>query len=131
MDQPAFSRQRIVVELPDVAKRFAPAVALLALALTSPAGAAIPWTHVASVSVAATSTPVLAINTARVMLLLINDSNTDIYCNLSGGAAVVGEGVRLNASGGNFYETGPLTPSGAIACIHGSTGTKKLIPSWH
>jgi hypothetical protein len=76
------------------------------------------------VAVATTSTSVLA-EGLHSLQILVNDSDTTIYCNLAGGAAVVGEGVRLNAAGGNLFLDGVHTTT--VACIHGGTGTKNVL----
>lgn len=80
------------------------------------------------VAVAITSTAVVAANTQRQYLLLVNDSDTDIYLKL-GEAAVVNQGIRLNANGGNF-EMSSLVGNlyqGAINGIHAGAATKKLL----
>jgi len=81
------------------------------------------------VSVGVASTTVIAANTSRKSLLIVNDSDTTVYLNLAGDAAVLNEGVRLN-SGGSSYEMsaglGNLV-TGAIAGIHGGSGTKLLL----
>jgi len=73
------------------------------------------------VSVGNTSTSVLASNGSRKSFAVVNDSDEEIYLNLSG-TAVMNEGVRLNASGGNF-STDQYT--GAVTAIC-SSGTKNL-----
>jgi hypothetical protein len=55
-----------------------------------------------AVSVGIASTIVRAANVDRRYLLLVNDSDTDIYVAL-GAAAVLNTGIRLNAGGG-WYE---------------------------
>ncbi len=82
----------------------------------------------AAVSVTTSSTEVLAANAARGLVLLVNDSDTVIYCKI-GVAAAVNQGVRLNASGGSWELSahfGNLDPR-AINCIHGGTGGKTLL----
>lgn len=104
---------------------------VLALALLVPASASaerISYTH-AAISVAATSTSALAApasSNARRIVILQNDSDTVIYCNLAGGSAVVNQGVRINANGGTFL-LDVVTPALAIACIHGGSGSKTLL----
>lgn len=78
------------------------------------------------VSVGTASTTVLAAKTDRRFLLLINDSDTTIYCTISSIPAVVGRGARLNANGGSLFMD-VVVPSGGINCING-TGSKNLIP---
>lgn len=53
------------------------------------------------VSVGVASTVVVAANNARRGLVLVNDSDSDIYI-ARGTAAVVGSGIKLNAGGGTF-----------------------------
>jgi|TARA_Y100000310_G_scaffold342905_1_gene448170 hypothetical protein len=63
------------------------------------------------VSVGNTSTTIIALNASRRFVLIVNDSDEDIYLNLSG-TAVINEGIRINANGGNYYEdiyTGIIT----------------------
>lgn len=73
------------------------------------------------VSVGDTSTTVLVLNTARIAAILVNDSDEEIYINLSG-TAVMNEGIRLNAYGGSLIET---EYTGLITGICAS-GTKNL-----
>ncbi len=81
-----------------------------------------------TIAINSTSTAVLAESPSRTILILQNDSDTTIYCNLSGGAAVAGQGVRLPASGGGIVlDVQP--PNSAVACIHGGSGTKNLLVS--
>jgi hypothetical protein len=80
------------------------------------------------VDVAATSTAVIAANSSRKYLILINDSDTTIYLSF-GGAAQLYAGVRLNSNGGS-YEMGAAfgnNYTGAVYAIHGSTDTKRLL----
>ncbi len=84
-------------------------------------------TH-AAVNVTTSSGQVLAANANRLYALLVNDSDTVIYVKL-GAAAVLNEGIRINASGGS-YEMSALLGNlyaGAINGIHGGTGNKVLM----
>jgi hypothetical protein len=90
-----------------------------------PALAGIALVH-SAVNVGATSTEVLGSSTTRRILLMQNDSDTDIYCKLDGTAATINAGVRLNANGGGFV-LDVVAPSGAVYCIHGSTGNKIIL----
>ena len=79
------------------------------------------------IAVAASSTLVLpATRIIRSLLVLINDSDTTIYCNLTGAAAVANEGIRLNANGGSILLDVSVTSS-AVYCIHGGSGDKTLL----
>jgi len=82
-----------------------------------------------AVNIATSSTQAIAaasVGVQRKLLILINDSDTTIYCNIAGGTAVANEGVRLNASGGNIVMDVAITFS-AVNCIHGGTGSKVLL----
>jgi len=71
---------------------------------------------------------VLAANASRRYVLLINDTATVIYVEL-GAAAVVNEGIRLNANGGR-YAMAPALGNlylGAIHGIHGGAGNQVLL----
>ena len=52
-------------------------------------------------SIGATTTVALAANTARLYALFVNDSSEEIYLKL-GAAAVMNQGIRLNAYGGSY-----------------------------
>jgi hypothetical protein len=52
-------------------------------------------------SVLITSTAIVAKNTARLHLVIINDSSNIIYLGI-GTAAVANKGIRLNANGGSY-----------------------------
>jgi hypothetical protein len=83
-------------------------------------------THTA-VNVTAVSGAALAANADRLYALCINDSDEVIYLKL-GAAAVVNEGIRLNADGGS-YEMSAAEGNlylGAINAIHGGAGNKVL-----
>lgn len=66
-----------------------------------------------NVSVATSSTAILAKNTARNHAIIINDSSNVIYLGL-GTAAVANKGIRLNASGGSYEINGDNLFIGAI-----------------
>ena len=126
------ARQRVPAWLGKLADRVGPPVLALALltAAAAPAHAgSISFTHPATVNCAVTSTTALAAPTVYQMprnVILQNDSDTDIYLNVAGGAAVVNAGVRLNANGGTWTME-PDVPIAAITCIHGGSGTKRLL----
>ncbi|MHB9134742.1 MAG: hypothetical protein ACYDBB_27040 [Armatimonadota bacterium] len=83
----------------------------------------------AAVEVGATSTSVAAANADRKYLLLVNDSDTDIYVNLTGGAAALHAGVLLKPGGG-FYEmtlgSGNVSTT-AVRAIHEGVGAKVVL----
>lgn len=83
-------------------------------------------THTAP-TIGNTTTTALAANASRVYALLVNDSDEVIYIKL-GAAAVLNQGIRLNASGGSYEmsrQVGNLY-TGAINAICAS-GSKKLL----
>lgn len=79
-------------------------------------------------SVATSTTECLDAEAARVYALLINDSDTAIYCKV-GADAAVNQGVRIDASGGSRTMSPGLynNSNSAINCIHGGAGTKTLL----
>ena len=84
-------------------------------------------THTA-INVTTSTGEALAANTSRRWLLIENDSDTAIYCKV-GVAAVLNQGIRLNANGGS-WELSPRLGNyntGAVNCIHGGTGNKVLL----
>lgn len=82
-----------------------------------------------TISVGATDTLVLAENQRRTYCLIQNDSDTTVYIKMGGGAAVVGQGIRLVPNGGSFE----MSPRNAnldmteIRGIHGAAGSKSLL----
>ena len=63
------------------------------------------------VTVALNSTTIIAANSDRRFVVIVNDSDEDVYLNLSG-TAVINEGIRINANGGSYVEdiyTGIIT----------------------
>lgn len=84
-------------------------------------------THTA-VNCAATSTQLVAASSSRRYLLIVNDSDTDIYIKL-GATAVAHEGILLKAEGGAF-ESSPaydLLFMGAVNGIHAGSGNKVVL----
>ena len=82
------------------------------------------------VAVATSTTQLLAANADREWVLLVNDSDTVIYVK-AGVAAVVNEGIRLNASGGSLELSARLgnLDTRVINAIHGGAATKNLLIS--
>ncbi len=83
-------------------------------------------THTA-ISVGTSSTAAITSSAIiRKLLILQNDSDTVIYCNLAGAAAVANQGIRLNANGGSLFMD--VTVSKPIVnCIHNGSGSKTLL----
>lgn len=84
-----------------------------------------------AVSCATTTTEALAANTSRISALLINDGATVIYMKI-GEAAVLNQGIRLNASGGSYYMTagdGNLDTE-AVNCIVASGTETIMVTEW-
>jgi len=79
-----------------------------------------------TIQVSTTSTIVLPANSNRKYLLIVNDSDTNMYLSF-GTDAVVNEGIPISASGN--YELQPwFISTQAINVIHGGTiGTKNLL----
>jgi len=104
---------------------YAPLVATTSCG-TPPTSAALTLTH--SVVNVNGNTAVLAANTARRYLLIINDSDTTIYLRLQSGAAVVNSGIRLNPNGGS-YELTLATElyTGAIRATHAGGAVDKVL----
>jgi hypothetical protein len=76
------------------------------------------------VAVGATSTTVLTANDGRKYCALVNDSDEAIYVSL-GTAAVMNQGIRLNANGGSLEIAGERPYRGAIYAIC-TSGSKNL-----
>lgn len=79
------------------------------------------------VTVGATTTQIVAANANRKYLLLINDSDENIYLKL-GAAGVINAGIRLNANGGS-YEMFAIVGNIYTGAINGicASGSKKLL----
>lgn len=68
---------------------------------------------------------VLAANASRKRCIIVNDSTSVVYLNIVGGAAVIGSGIRLNASGGSYDDEGSTQQ--AISGIAGSAGSNVTV----
>lgn len=77
------------------------------------------------VNVTATSTQILAANADRLYAAIVNASDTDIWISL-GAAAVLDQGIPLNAHGGNYEITWENLYKGVIYGIHGGVGNKRV-----
>lgn len=88
-----------------------------------------------SVNVGTASTAVLTENLARMEVIIVNDSAATVYLRLSTAAtlpgtapiAALGEGIRLNASGGSWSSENYTGPVSAIATAAGSNVTVTAI----
>jgi len=76
------------------------------------------------VTVGNTTTEVVAANTARKLLSLVNDSDEAIYIAI-GTPAVMNKGARLNANGGTYNVPESILIRGAVNAIC-SSGSKNL-----
>lgn len=77
------------------------------------------------VAVGATSVEVVAAQSQRKYLLLVNDSNATIYVHLGTADAVINTGIRLNANGGALEISGERLYRGKITAIS-SAASKNL-----
>lgn len=101
-------------------------VLIFTLALTARAAEQVTPIHTA-VNVTTSSTAV--VTTAAIfrrLLILINDSDETMYCNLAGAAAALNQGIRLNSGGGNILLDVTVSKT-AVNCIHGGTGNKVIL----
>ena len=60
-----------------------------------------------SVTVGSTSTLIKSANASRKLLVLVNDSDVVLFLSL-GSAAVMNQGIRLNANGGSIVLANPI-----------------------
>jgi hypothetical protein len=79
-----------------------------------------------SATVGVASSTVVASNTARTGLVLVNDSSLIIYLSLNGDAEV-NKGIRLNANGGSFTMQSSTFSTGAIKAIATGAGANLCI----
>jgi len=77
-----------------------------------------------NVTVADSSTQVLAANSNRKLLILVNDSDEAIYVSL-GATATLNNGIRLNSNGGSVALDDPIY-KGVVNAISVS-GSKKIV----
>ena len=77
-----------------------------------------------NVSIGTSSTQVLAANSGRKLLILVNDSDEPIYVSL-GATATLNNGIRLNASGGALALDNPIF-KGVVNAIS-ANGSKTLV----
>jgi len=77
------------------------------------------------VDVGVASTLILALNADRLYAAIVNHSDTDIWISL-GAAAILDQGIPLNAHGGSYEINWTNLYTGAIYGIHGGTGNKRV-----
>ena len=100
---------------------------LLAASAVYAQPAQVTWAHTA-VNVTTGSGAVLAANVERKWAIIENDSDFNIYCKI-GAAAVLNQGIRINAAGGSLEISSALNnyTTDAINCIHGDAGNKVML----
>lgn len=76
------------------------------------------------VTIGSSSTEIKAANASRKILALVNNSDVNIFISL-GSAAVMNQGIRLNANGGNIVLASPVY----MGAVYGITaaGGKSLV----
>ena len=81
-----------------------------------------------AVNVTSSSTTIIAANAARSYLLIQNNSDTDIFINLTGSTASTSDSssFKIAASGGSL-ELRQWVPVGAVTGIHTSSGNTKVL----
>ena len=79
----------------------------------------------ATVNVGVATTQIIAANTARRHLIIVNDSDTTIYLAV-GNPAVLASGIRINAAGGAFTMDRQNLATAAVNGIHGGIGNKAV-----
>ncbi len=73
-----------------------------------------------AVTVGSTSTLIRPAEAGRKLLVLVNDSDVVLFLSL-GSAAVMNQGIRLNANGGNIVISNPIY-TGAVFAISAAGG---------
>jgi len=80
-----------------------------------------------TIAVSTTSTIVLPANSNRKYLLIVNDSDTNVYVSF-GTDAVIGEGIPINSSNCSYEQNPWIISTQAINAIHNVVGeTKNLL----
>ncbi len=79
----------------------------------------------ATVNVGVATTQIIAANTARRHLIIVNDSDTTIYLGIEANA-VLNSGIRINAAGGVFEMDRMNLSTQAVNGIHGGVGNKAV-----
>ena len=77
-----------------------------------------------AVTVGSTSTLIRSANAARKLLVLVNDSDVVLFVSL-GATAVMNQGIRLNANGGNIVLENPIYTGDIYAIC--SAGGKNIV----
>lgn len=79
------------------------------------------------ITVGTSSVDALDASSGRVYAVLVNDSANPIYISLNGAAAVVGQGIRLNATGGSYEINLSNQYIGQINAISGTGGSNLTV----
>ncbi len=98
------------------------------LSVSSGGGGSISTMTHSVAAIGTSSTQVIAANSSRLYLLIVNDSDDEIYINIAGGSASLNQGILLNGKGASYEISsacGNLI-TGAITGIT-ATGTKNLL----
>ena len=77
-----------------------------------------------SVTVGSTSTLVKSLDANRKLLVLVNDSDVVLFLSL-GSAAVMNQGIRINANGGNIVLENPIFTGNVYAIC--AAGGKNIV----
>ena len=79
------------------------------------------------ITIGTSSVDALDASSGRVYAVLVNDSANPIYLSLNGAAAVVGQGIRLNANGGSYEINLSNQYIGQINAISGSSNSNLTV----
>lgn len=79
----------------------------------------------ATINVGVATTQIIAANTLRRHLIIVNDSDTTIFLGV-GAPAVLASGIRINAAGGVFTMDRMNLATEAVNGIHGGVGNKAV-----
>jgi hypothetical protein len=83
------------------------------------------WGNPQGIDVGVSSSQILAANTNRKGVVIVNDSDSTIYLSI-GTAAEMNKGIRLNANGGSYEMNWSNLSTQAINGIHGASGNKRV-----
>lgn len=79
------------------------------------------------VTVGVTSVDALDASSGRTYAVFVNDSANPIYLSMNGAPAVVGQGVRLNATGGSYEINLSNQYIGQVNAISGTGGSNLTV----